>query len=439
MSTVSIGIDLNPNTADQVNVLDGPGEMIHQEKASTNWDELSSLLEAVTEKIEDDQEMVVVLEATGMAWFPVSVFFDQHEIEVYRIKGQRSKDLGEFLEKHAKSDPVDARALALMHFLIPDKLNRLHFADPDQHALKRWVQRREDYVDQKTAEINRLQDLIKWALPTLSGESSRFTGKKMRKIISKTVNSDALKGMGKDRFYEWCRRRNGELTRKETDRLYEASMEARTFYKNGSDAEYYHPRQLEQEARDLVQEITHLEEKIKKIEKKIRDHNKQVLPEKPLTSMYGTAKLTESVLKAFLGDGSHFPNLDCVEAYVGYIPKTDDSGEKQRTGTKIRKDGPAVLKKFLYNAVETARQWDPQIAAKYHREMVEKGNPHRKAICNCVNKYLARIMRVLRTGEEYELRDCNGDAVSVEEAQKRIREHYKVPDKVRERLRNRSS
>lgn len=439
MSPVCFGIDLNATTPDEVIVLAGPAQRVHHQPVSTSWEALRALLETVFEKVGPQRECVVILEATGMAWFPVAAFFAQHEIPVFRVTGQRSSDLRQFLEKHAKTDPIDAQTLALMYYLIPEHLDRLELQSPAAHALKRWLQRREDYLERHDAELNRLQALVRWALPGLAGQTARLTQPTLRPILKKAVNFAWMRTMGEQRFTQWARRRTSHLTPQDCARIYQAAMEARQLYGAAEAAQVYAPDELEAELADYLQELAHLEERLKDIEATIRALNRVVLPDKPLTSLRGTAELTEAVIKAFLGDGSRFPNRRCAEAYVSYIPKTDQSGERDRKGTRMRKDGPAVLKKFLFNAVETARQWDPQIAEKYYREMVEKGHPHTKAICNCVNAYVGRILRVLRTGAPYQLRDCQDHPITPGEARQIVEQHYRVPETVRDRWRSRAA
>ncbi len=71
--------------------------------------------------------------------------------------------------------------------------------------------------------------------------------------------------------------------------------------------------------------------------------------------------------------------------------------------------------------------------------MVEKGPPHTKAICNCVNAYVGRILRVLRTGAPYQLRDCQDHPITPGEARQIVEQHYRVPETVRDRWRSRAA
>ena len=429
MKTTVIGIDLNPKVADQAVVYDRPEHCVMRKKVATEFTALSQLLNQVRETTPADNELVVVLEATGMAWLPVSVFFAEQEIPVYRVKGEQTHGLRQFLSKHVKTDRIDAAALCKLYYLIPEQLYELDMCKRTQFTLKRWISRREDYKSCKTGELNRLQELFRWALPTLSGEAKKLSTKKMQVVGARLLDYQSLKRLGKKRFYEWAKRRNAGLDRTYTDRLFEAAMASRTLYAGRT---YVDPAALREEAQDIIAHIAAVEQQMKTIERTIQQLSEQFLPDVPLQTVSGVGSTVETVIKAYLGDGSQFAAAEKAECWLGNIPLVNDSGERQNgKGAKMRKDGPSIPKAYFYIAIETARQRDPQIAAHYYKGMVKKGYTHTQAMCSSVNKLLGRVLRVLKTGAPYELRDCDGNPVSKQEARAIIKERYTVPEDIR--------
>ncbi len=67
-------------------------------------------------------------------------------------------------------------------------------------------------------------------------------------------------------------------------------------------------------------------------------------------------------------------------------------------------------------AAEVARRWDPQLTAIYQQAMVEKGQPHRKAICAVATHLADRIYAVHREQRPYVVRDLQGNPVAAEQA-----------------------
>lgn len=62
---------------------------------------------------------------------------------------------------------------------------------------------------------------------------------------------------------------------------------------------------------------------------------------------------------------------------------------------RITKAGPDPVKKYSYLDADVARQWDPQIAALYHDQMVNKGKHHTQAVCACATHLLDRVRVIL--------------------------------------------
>src|SRR3712207_539493 len=109
------------------------------------------------------------------------------------------------------------------------------------------------------------------------------------------------------------------------------------------------------------------------------------------------------------------------------------SGGSEAKGQHITQAGPDLVKKYAFIDAESARQWDPQIAAIYYTQMVQRGKHHNQAVCACATHLLDRVLAVLRADQPYELRDVDGTPVSVAQARAIVLERYQVPTEVRRR------
>jgi hypothetical protein len=92
-----------------------------------------------------------------------------------------------------------------------------------------------------------------------------------------------------------------------------------------------------------------------------------------------------------------------------------------------------LIKKFAYLDAEIARSFDPQMAAIYYDQMMNKGKHHKQAVCTCATHLLDRVLAVLREEKAYEVRDVDGTPVTAKQAQAIIAERYTVPQEVRRR------
>ncbi len=101
-----------------------------------------------------------------------------------------------------------------------------------------------------------------------------------------------------------------------------------------------------------------------------------------------------------IGNIKRFKGLKRLAAYVGFIPRTDSSGENERVGGMTNR-GNRQLKKILIEASWVAIRNDPAMALKYADLL--KTMKAQKAIVRIARKLLNRIRYVLINEEKYEI------------------------------------
>ena len=135
----------------------------------------------------------------------------------------------------------------------------------------------------------------------------------------------------------------------------------------------------------------------------------------------------------FVGEPGRFPTNRAFRGWSGLVPRSAQSGESESKGWRISQAGPNLVKEYGYLDGDSARQWDPQIAAIYHDQMVNKGKHHSQAVCACATHLLDRVRVILTEDRPYELRDRDGSPVTPKQAREIIAERYTVPAEVRQR------
>ncbi|MDQ1721410.1 MAG: hypothetical protein QOI26_1144 [Pseudonocardiales bacterium] len=158
-----------------------------------------------------------------------------------------------------------------------------------------------------------------------------------------------------------------------------------------------------------------------------------------LHSLPGIGPATGPTIRAFFGDGSHFGSAKEAACYTGLVPSNWSSGTVVQPSRAITKEGPAVLRLACYQAANTARTIDPQLAALYHRLMVSHGHCHTQATVAVARKLVERTWTVLTRGQNYQLRDPDGRPVTTREAKAMIADRFTVPAEVRTRARAHSA
>jgi transposase len=161
----TIGLDLAVQTTHKAVVTDEQGRFVTPVLTlRTRPRELDQLL-VRARNIQRETTLQVVMEPTGMAWFPVAVYLARHDVTVYLVNSQEVADLRRYYKRHAKSDQIDARVLARPPLVNPEKLHRLHL--PSALACQRSCKQLDHLGTHMSAIGNRVQAIDRFAWPGL--------------------------------------------------------------------------------------------------------------------------------------------------------------------------------------------------------------------------------------------------------------------------------
>jgi hypothetical protein len=121
------------------------------------------------------------------------------------------------------------------------------------------------------------------------------------------------------------------------------------------------------------------------------------------------------------------------------VPGARQSSNVEAKGLRMTKAGPSIMRMALYQAGEIGRRYAPHLAAVYYREMVYHGKNHRQAMGAVMSHLGARVLRVLKEGRPYEIRNHEGKSIDKCEARRIILSEYRVPEEVRRERRRRNT
>jgi transposase len=434
MDTRIIGIDLAVRAAHKAIVLDQSSNRFVSKMITFHTDpaEIDRVLAAARADARDDVHLVAVLEATGMAWYPVGLYLERHGVVVYRVNGQQVADLRRVFKRHAKSDRIDARVLARLPLVCPEYLHRCPFPSGSQMALQRACREVALLKEQVTADKNRLLATDQFAWLGLSGIVSPY--------------SDAAYWMRTQWYDPWHIVQAGEADIATAWRAASPEQPADTSWvpalvrrAQRVVALYGDPEQIPYAL--LQAHLGRVQERLRRAEAQahhlrlqvVRPLYRQLHPSRHLESLRGVGQDSAAVYIAFIGDILRFPSLHDFRGWSGMIPFSRQSGEGQAKGLHITKAGPNLVKAMAFIDAQVARQWDPQIAAIYYKQMMSYGKHHLQAVCACATHLLDRVYVILRENRPYELRDVDGTPVDKHLARRICLEKYRVPDEVRRR------
>lgn len=119
---------------------------------------------------------------------------------------------------------------------------------------------------------------------------------------------------------------------------------------------------------------------------------------KLLRSLPGIGVLTAMIILTELETILRFSNLDKLCSYIGLVPSTNSSGEKEITGD-ITPRGHSVLRNAIIESAWTAARHDP-VLLKSYLEYCKRMEPN-EAIVRIAKKLLNRVKFVLKNKQPY--------------------------------------
>lgn len=140
-----VGVDVGKETLAVYRANDG--------KALT----VSNQTEAIENFLRQNPAATIVLESTGGYEARLIAKATEMGLVVYRANARRVRAFMESVGIYAKTDAIDAKALADYAAANNARLHPFSLPDPDMKALQQWSRRRDELIKQRTQERNRLQ------------------------------------------------------------------------------------------------------------------------------------------------------------------------------------------------------------------------------------------------------------------------------------------
>lgn len=421
---IRIGIDIACRATHQAACADEAGNILWAgHRFRTNAGDLETIWARVPVGAE---EVMVVMEPTRNAWVPLAAWFRRHGAVVVMVPPEQSADLRSYYAKHTKTDRLDAQLLARLPLLHPRGLNHETALGPGD-PFKRAVKIRSGLVHRRSACMHRLDALLE----ILGPEWVQVLGSDMTQTVFRFLvrwaNPHQVKRMGRARLQHWFERqsRNGKSDHHADGVVDAAEATLELWGHDGLDYESL--------AADIAAEASlalELTNQIKLLDERIWDMYLEADPKQILFSVPGVGKVLAGQIRGRLGDPNRFSNLASARSFSGLVPHVDSSGLSESSRGPTKK-GDACLREALYLAAEHARRVDPTLAARYHRLMCDEGKHHCSALCNVAAVLLARMVTCLRNGTPYELRDLEGNLLTLQEGRAIVVQRFQIPQELR--------
>lgn len=343
---ISVGIDVSKGKS-TVCILKPYGEIVSKpfniQHTEHDLHELSTMLN----RFED--EVKVVLEATGTYHLPVLTYLQKHDIFValinpYLMKMYRSEDL-----RKAKTDNIDSRIIAnygIDHWYTMSEFKPLE---------KRYAELRmlsQQYHHYMELHISSLQDLTHLLDYTMPGIRNQFTGwkeasnrDKLGDFIQRFWHYDLIKCYSEAEFIEeyakWAKEK----------KYHQSPAKAKEIYALACNGIPTLPSETAS-VKPLVSEAVRVLKEIDATLMTILSRMQEIaisLPEYPVVrSMAGIGDVLAPKIIAEIGDVTRFHNAKALIAYAGIDSPPYESGQYTGTNRHISKRGSSTLRKVGY-------------------------------------------------------------------------------------------
>jgi len=426
-SMSTLGIDLAVRAAHVATLTNDQGEVIWSRRRFQSHPRDLAALSAAAGPA---PELTVVMEPTRSAWVVVAAHFRATGAKVVMVAPEQSSDLRRYYKKHTKNDRLDSFVLSRVPLLHPEGLIEVNGLGPAE-PLRRAVRRRVRLVGQRHGCHQRIDAMLDLLGPAYNEVLGTQGTKTAAVVLEQYGNPKSLRRLGLSRLTDLVvRTSGGHLGAEYAGRLLHAAKEAIELWRGGG-------LDFDELAWDLAQEIRiigQLEVEISRLDARIAELYSAVDPKGIVRSAPGIGPVLSAGIIGRLGDVTRFSNLAGIRSFTGLVPGVNQSGLAE-TRPGITKQGDPGLRRDLFYAADMARHHDPQLAAKYHRLIVERRLHHYAAVCHVATTLVTRIAACLRSGQHYVVRDIDGRPVTPTEAREIIAERYAIPPEARRRAR----
>jgi len=353
-----IGIDLAVKSAHKAVIADETGRFVSKViEFATDVRDLEQLL--VQARGQNEQEVVkVVMEPTGMAWFPIAAYFArQANVVSYLVNTQQVADLRRFYKRHAKSDRIDCRLLARLPIINGENINELVLPAAQSLACQRGCRQLDRLEEEMTALKNRIRAIDRFAWPGLDElvfpDPQAAVTRWFRKHWYQPIQ--VLKAGEEALRQAW---QQSEIDPEDPGIWVPAlvSLASRVLALYGTDSWFVDFEQLQSEVLREQAQLVYLEEVSHTLRlKAVRKLYRKIHPSRNLETIKGVGQDGAAVYASGIDNPARFANHRLFRGWHGLVPDSRQSGNSEAKGLHITKAGPDLIKKYAYLDAEVAR------------------------------------------------------------------------------------
>ena len=331
------------------------------------------------------QSTLVVMEATGHYWQNLFAALMARGLAVALVNPLRThRFAGEELAR-TKTDRIDC--LQIARFGAQKRPAAAYLPEAAVEELRELVRLRERLMQEMVARINQLHRLVDLGFPEFTRHLKDLNTALATAILQQYPTAQAFRGLSRKRLAKLSYDGRHQVGAELAQQLIDAAA-----ISVGSQHSPGHQHGVRYACEDL--EI--LRKRLKRLDGEVAGTLQQHQVGQLLTTIGGIGETTAAMLIAELGDPARFASAAALTAYVGLCPGHKHSGKHQPKSSALSPIGNRRLRRALWMpTLSAATQSNPWLMV-FYRRLIQRGKPHKVALCAAMRKLLAAIYSVAK-------------------------------------------
>lgn len=361
--------------------------VLRLEASRRGYDELDAWLQQQREPV-----ATVVMESSGHYWFSLASHLHRRGYAVAVVNPLEAKYFAKRRLQRSKSDPADARTLALLGMRDQPR-TRPPLVGAELREAARFAMR---LVEEQAKVDQRIGRLVDIGFPELRQVWDDVTCASALAVLRAAPTASAVRRMRLPTLARLHRPGGGRAVGQS-----KAAALKQVALTSIAAPELEHQTAFEMHL--LISQHDLLESQIAAAERRVAGLLDGDVAER-LLSIPGLGPTTAATLMAEIGDIWRFSDVDQLLAYAGVHPAERSSGTKganPETSWRMAKTGNATLRAAAYRMAVVGIQHNPILAAHYARKRAA-GKSAMNAIGHCMSKALSLVWGVWRSGKAFD-------------------------------------
>jgi transposase len=332
----------------------------------------------------DSADAVVGLEATGHYWKNLVATLLARGFAVVLLNPLRTRRFAEEEMLRAKTDAIDAKAIA--RFLLEKRPEPSRLPDEVTTTLRELVHLRDRLVQDLGDRVRQVHRALDLAFPEFTSFVSDLSTAKATTLLRSYPTASAF-----------AKARVGAVANLKYDGRHSIGRElAQAIIERAKISVGAHQTEpFQWQVEFFCEDIDLLRERIARLDQRIETTLEHHEVAKLLTTIDGIGPNTAARIIATIGDPADFDSAKALAAYVGVAPGTRHSGKSRPSRARVTKLGASQLRRMLWMPTLRAVRSNPLIREQYER-LQARGKRPKVAIIAAMRKLLAVVYSVAR-------------------------------------------